>query len=596
MIFTARHIGGIIDVSLRNKQALLQARTDLGMMRERFVFLLQNAPIGIFYYDQNLHISDLNQRMAQIMRLDDKSRLVGFDLHAVSDKRILPALEAILRKEEGHYEGPFYSSLADRSLYIELLSVPLLDSEGELTGAVCFFQDLTAEMEAKETIAQNAFYDPLTKLPNRTLFTDRLGLAIEQSRRHRFNCAVLFIDLDHFKQINDNLGHYVGDRTLYQVGQRLLEHVRSEDTVARVGGDEFLVLLNALPNTHPVAEKTAMRIADGLIEALQAPFSIDEHIVNISASVGIYVFDGSQQTDTSTIIKHADIAMYHAKQTGRGHAELYHSSFEDSQKETLAMERDIRRALERREFSLFFQPKVSMHTDRIEQVEALIRWNHPEKGLVMPDEFIPFAERTGLILPIGEWVFETCLRQLREWLDNETAPSLKNVAVNISPIQFDQPGFVPYVKEKVSEYALPPSMIEFELTEGVMVGDAQNTIAKITELEAFGIKIALDDFGTGYSSLSYLRHLPVSIIKIDRSFIADLRHSKNALMIVKTIVTIAKSLDMTVIAEGVESEEELSTLRQLGCDYYQGFYCEEALPADRLIELLDNQRCQRKDA
>jgi diguanylate cyclase (GGDEF)-like protein/PAS domain S-box-containing protein len=588
MIFTAKHFGGVIDAVIQNKQALSQTMDELANEKNRFSLLLDNAPIGIFYYDQELRITDLNKRLESILQLDHRESLIGYDLNTVADRRILPALQNIIDKKEGHYEGPFYSSIAERSMYIELRTVPITDTNENVTGAICFFKDLTTEMEAKEAIEQNAFYDPLTKLPNRVLFSDRILLAIEQSKRHRFRCAVLFIDLDHFKQVNDNLGHYIGDQLLYKVSQRLLERVRSEDTVARIGGDEFLVLLNGLSYDEEEAERVAIDVANDLINAVRGEYRVEEHDIIISASIGVHIFSGQSGENPATIIKYADIAMYQAKRTGRNRAERYHEDFENTQQELLAMEKELRRALDEEEFEVYYQPKVSVKTKRIEQVEALIRWDHPERGLLMPDQFIAFAEACGLILRIGEWVMQQSMRQMKRWQNDGAALSIKSVAINVSTPQFEQPDFVDNVKKLIEKTKVSPSSIEFELTESVMLDNSLGAIDKIRELEEFGIHIALDDFGTGYSSLSYLKHLPISIIKIDRSFISDLKYSQNSFMIVKTIISIAKNLNLTVIAEGVETEEELKILQELDCDYYQGFLCEKAVPAPELETLLES--------
>jgi len=366
--------------------------------------------------------------------------------------------------------------------------------------------------------------------------------------------------------------------------------VRSEDTVSRIGGDEFLILLNALPEDYEEAKEVTMEIAADLIEAIKGDYIIEEHEINISASIGAHIFSGDEEETPSDIIKHADIAMYQAKRTGRNHSELYHEDFETFQLEILTMEKEIRRALEENEFEVYYQPKVSLKSNDIVQVEALIRWNHPDRGLVMPDEFIPFAEANGLIIRIGEWVLEQCIRQIKSWQNSGVASSIENVAVNISSIQFNQPDFVDYIKAAVMVHNIEPSMIELELTENVMLDNSTGSIDKIKALEAFGVRIALDDFGTGYSSLSYLKHLPVSIIKIDRSFISDLKNNQNSQMIVKTIIAIAKSLGLTVVAEGVETQVELDMLQELDCDYYQGYFCEKALPAPKLEEFLKQKQ------
>ncbi len=591
-IFAAKHFSAFIDSSIYSRFALSQTKLDLENERERFFVLLENAPIGIFYYDTRLHITDLNGRMLRILRIESRDALIGFDLTTMGDKRILPALEKINKKVEGRYEGPYFSTFADRSLHIELLTVPILGDQNEVLGAICFFKDLTAEMEAKEAIRQNAFYDPLTKLPNRILFTDRIQLAIEQSKRRHFRCAVLFVDLDHFKHINDSLGHYIGDRLLFKVSQRLLERVRAEDTVARVGGDEFLILLNALPYDEEEARDITMQIAGELVEELSNEYVIEEHVINLSTSIGAYVFTGDADDDPAEIIKHADIAMYQVKRTGRNHAELYHEDYETYQREILMMERDIRNALTNNEFEVYYQPKVSLKSNEIVQVEALIRWAHPEKGIIMPDDFIPFAEESGQIIRIGEWVLEQSIRQIKAWQRHKTMASVQSIAVNISTTHFNQLDFVDYVKAAIMVHNIEPAMIELELTESVMLDNSTGAIDKIKALETFGVKIALDDFGTGYSSLSYLKHLPVSVIKIDRSFITDLKNNQNSLMIVKTIIAIAKSLGLIVVAEGVESADELAILQELECDYYQGYFCEKALPPGELESFLHNHKQQ----
>ncbi|UFS61755.1 EAL domain-containing protein [Sulfurimonas sp. HSL-3221] len=594
LIFSAKHFGSVIDNAIYSKFALSQAMSALENTQGRLISLLDNAPVGIFYYDSSLHITDLNNQLLKIFQLAERDPLIGYDLGTLMDKRILPALNQALEDGQGHYEGPFYSTFSENSLYIELSTVPVIDKKRLHQGAICFVKDLTLEKEAQELIKQNSFYDPLTKLPNRSLVTDRIKLSVEQSRRHLFHCAVLFIDLDHFKHINDDYGHYIGDQVLYQVSQRLLKQLRSEDTVARVGGDEFLILLNTLSDDYTEAAQEAMEIALGLIDAINGIFGIDGESISLSASIGINVFRGEEGMLPDAIIKRSDIAMFQAKRTGRQHAELYHESFETSQQELFQMEKELRRALDEKEFELYYQPKVAIDSDKIAQVEALIRWNHPDKGLIMPEAFIPYAEESGLIVKIGEWVLEESIKQIKQWQQTGAANAIERVSVNVSSHQFNQPDFVDYLRALVTSYEIAPGMIELELTESAMLDNSRGAIDKVKALEAFGVRVALDDFGTGYSSLSYLKHLPVSVIKIDRSFITDLKHNENSLMIVKTIIAIAKSMDLTVVAEGVETDEELSMLKELGCDYYQGFLCEKALPVKKLEALISTKITTRQ--
>lgn len=590
MIFTAKHFNKIIEIALSSQYDVAITREKLIFSQNDFFRFLYDVPVGIFTFDRDLKITHINAKMLKLLSHKDAESLIGFDLHDIGDKRILPPLVNTINEQPGTYEGFFFSVFADQQLYIDMKTDSIIDHKERIIGGVCYITDKTTEHEAMETIQQNAFYDPLTKLPNRILFADRLELAIKQSRHQGHLCAVLFLDLDHFKYINDGYGHFVGDQILYRVSQRLLERVRVEDTVARVGGDEFLILLHGLPADEAAARQLSKQIAEDLIDAVDKAFEIDTHAISITASVGIYLFSGASTNDAATIIKMADIAMNQAKRTGRNHAEFYQEYFAMLQERFLQQENDLRDAISRHEFVLYYQPKVNLKTNRIEQVEALIRWNHPEKGLILPDQFIYVAESSGLIIQIGEWVIDQSLQQYSAWQNNGNAEQIKNIAINISSHQFNQPNFVDNIFKKLKQHNIPGNAISLELTESAMLEHQHNAVHKVKQLEAHGIHIALDDFGTGYNSLSHLKHLPVSVIKIDRSFISDLKHNQNSQMIVKTIISIAKSMKLIVVAEGVESPEELELLKELECDYYQGFYCEEALPAPALEQLVHKDK------
>jgi diguanylate cyclase (GGDEF)-like protein len=427
---------------------------------------------------------------------------------------------------------------------------------------------------ANAELQHQATHDALTGLPNRLLFLDRLGREIAHSARDGRRFAVLLLDLDRFKLINDTLGHAAGDVLLIQVARCLQTCIRDVDTVARTGGDEFLVLL-ADVREHADVAVVAVKIGKALGEA----FSVNETEVHTSASIGIstYPFDG---TDADTLVAHADEAMYFAKQSGRNSFQFFNHEMSVFSQARLDLENDLRRALQLEQMALHYQPKSDVETGRITSVEALLRWSHPTRGMVSPADFIPLAEETGLILPIGEWVLRESCRQAREWADNGV-PFLR-VAVNVSPVQFRQSNFLQAVQSALLEFDLEPQYLEIELTETTVMGNAEDSVQILEELSRMGVVVSIDDFGTGYSSMSYLRRFPIDKLKIDRSFINDLTTNAADASIVRAIISLAHSLKLKVVAEGVETAAQLLLLRELHCDQYQGFLRSAAVPPQEL--------------
>ncbi len=422
---------------------------------------------------------------------------------------------------------------------------------------------------AERHVRHLAFNDTLTGLPNRVLFADTLGRAIEQAEAGGQSLAVLFLDLDRFKFVNDTLGHEIGDRLLKSVATRIKHCVRASDSVARLGGDEFTVLLNELPDAA-----AATGAAEKICRALAAPFEIEGHDIFVSASIGISLYPGDG-LDVSTLLRHADTAMYRAKR-GSGGFRFYESGMEASVSEHLHMESSLRRALERDELVVFYQPKADTRSGRITGMEALVRWRHPTRGMVSPLEFIPLAEETGLIAPIGEWVLRTACAQARRWLDSGATEL--NVAVNLSSHQLQQGGFADLVATVLRETALEARHLTLEITESVLMEHARETVTTLQKLKAIGLNLEIDDFGTGYSSLAYLKRFPVDALKIDRTFTRDMTSNPDDAAIVTGIVALAHSLRLKVVAEGVETREQLDFLAGLGCDSIQGYYLAEPLP------------------
>ncbi|MCA1847569.1 MAG: EAL domain-containing protein, partial [Actinobacteria bacterium] len=448
----------------------------------------------------------------------------------------------------------------------------------QVGGAIGRARLYTRVRESEERLTYRAFHDPLTGLANRSLFLNRLEHARARAKRRKGRLAVLFMDLDNFKVINDSLGHDIGDRLLVTVAERLRTCVRPQDTVARLGGDEFVALLEDLADAGAAA-----RVADRIMDELREPFEIDGHRLHTSASIGI-ALDAASGGD---LLRAADTAMYRAKENGKGRYEVFREAMHDRAVERLRLENDLRAVLERDELAVHYQPKVSLHTGKVVGLEALLRWRHPEYGLLSPGDFMPLAEQTGLIVPIGRWVLlETC-RQARAWQEIHPDNPPLMACVNLSVRQLQQTDFV---AEILDETGLDPGSLVLEITEDAVMEDAQSAIGALKRLEGLGIKLTIDDFGTGYSSLSYLRTLPVDYLKIDRSFVERLGEDLRNAEIVSGTITLAHTLGLEVIAEGVENAVQLERLREMGCDLAQGNHFSRPLAAADTKRYLERVR------
>lgn len=440
--------------------------------------------------------------------------------------------------------------------------------------------DISAQKIAELRIRELADFDALTGLPNRRLLRDRVTQLLATAEREQSAMTLMFLDLDHFKRVNDSLGHSVGDELLCAVAERLSVSVRRVDTLARLGGDEFII---AMPG---IQASGAVEVARRLVAACSAHFSVGGHELTVTPSIGISIYpqDGK---DIEALLKNADTAMYRAKEQGRNTFQFYAAEMNQATLDRLLMESNLRRALKQQEFVLHYQPLVSLQSGLILGVEALIRWQHADLGLIMPDHFIRVAEETGLINPIGDWVLNQACRQAQSWIDAGLPPMV--MAVNVSPVQFRQPGFVDAVAGALAASGLEAEQLELEVTEGTVMHDADINLGILSALHRMGVELSVDDFGTGYSSLSYLKRLPVNKLKIDRSFVRDLEVDADDRAIASTVVSMGRNLRLTVLAEGVETAGQLALLRHMDCDMAQGYYFSRPLAAAQITELLRTQ-------
>ncbi|MDP2806090.1 MAG: EAL domain-containing protein [Gallionellaceae bacterium] len=479
----------------------------------------------------------------------------------------------------GFWAGEIWDKHKDGHLYPKWLKIiAVKDSEGKATHYVSIATDISVRKANEENIDLLAHYDALTGLPNRTLLHERIKQLISAAQRDKRKFALLFIDLDRFKYVNDSMGHAVGDRLLQAVALSLRNSVRECDTVSRIGGDEFGILL------READIKEAAHVSQLLLDRLlNQPYEIDDIRLTVQASIGISIYPDNG-LDIDTLSKHADVAMYRAKEEGRNCFRFFTAEMNARINHLFSMEKDLRLALERSEFYLFFQPQMDLVSNKLCGAEALIRWKHPTKGLISPVEFIPVAEETGQIIAIGEWVLRTACEKIAAWRQQATLPF--SVAVNLSIHQFRQPNFAQLIAAVIQEHAIQPGELELEVTESIMLSDTQVALDFISAMREMGLKLSIDDFGTGYSSLSYLKKMPVHKLKIDRSFVREINIDPNDEAIVRSIIGLAHQFNLQVIAEGVETQEQQDFLRELGCNEIQGFFYGKPLPEQEFLSFV----------
>ena len=488
----------------------------------------------------------------------------------------------------GHYNIPII--LDNRILGVIVLYLKQnhnqRQQEVEFLGNIASALGILIDLNKKSSkIKKLAYFDKLTGLSNRAYLLKQFKEIVTQAKHNRKQFAVLFLDLDRFKTINDTLGHHFGDEVLIEVARRLETCVRKDDFVARLGGDEFVILLTEGRQLGPSCFESAQTIAQKILESIKLPFVVDGHELKIGTSIGAAVYPENGHS-LETLLQNADAAMYHAKEQGRNNAQFYSESMNESMLHRLQLEAALHNAGQNGDLKVHYQPQVDMETNMIVGAEALLRWNDPQMGIINPDEFIPIAEESDLIVQLGEWVLEQVCLQIKHWERADQHPLLTSVAINVSLKEMQRPGFASGVSAILNRHEINPEKIEFEITESALADDSKTIRDNMLELQATGIKLALDDFGTGYSSLGRLKDFPVDSIKIDRSFVKDMTSIQSDAAIAKAIVAMAHSLNIKVMAEGVETPSQMKRLDQYGCDSFQGFYCAPALDGEEFVKFV----------
>lgn len=566
---------------------LQQHAVALQESEERFRSSFDYAAIGMAVVSPQGRWLKVNNSLCEIIGYSE-SELLETEFHAITHEDDLPTasvkltelIEGMtptcqLEKRYHHKQG--------RAVWVLWSVSAVRDTQNEVIHLIFQIQDITDRKRAEGQLIHDASHDALTGLPNRALFTDRLTHAFERAKRHEDQqFAVLFLDFDRFKLVNDSLGHLVGDELLKGIAHRLENAARGEDTVARIGGDEFTILFENLK--HP---DEAIAVAERIKEEMARPFNLNGNEVFTSASIGI-ALSTEGYTKAEDILRDADTAMYRAKALGKARHEMFDREMHTRANEALTLETDLRRAVERQEFIVHYQPIVELATGRISGFEALVRWQHPKLGLISPAKFVPMAEETGLIVQIGEWVLGESCRQMRLWQEQfPTYPPL-TISVNLSGKQFAQAGLVNYVKQVLHETNLDPRSLKLEITESAVMENIETATGMLKQLRALGVKLSMDDFGTGYSSLSYLNRFPISTLKIDRSFINQMADQDENAAIVRTIIMLAQTLEMDVVAEGIETEDQVTQLSALGCEFGQGYFFSEPISQENATRFLSD--------
>ena len=570
------------------RHASINRERVLKISEERYRHIFSNAPLGILQYDANGKIIDCNEELIRILG-SAREKLIGMNmLTTLENPDLLGALRKSITSGEGYFEGDYTSVTGNKMTPVRVFFKTIQHSEKAVSGGICIVEDFTEKKKSEQLIKYHASYDTLTGLPNRRLFLDYLGGEISRAERHDYFGALLYLDIDNFKTINDSLGHSVGDEYLIMVASRLSEFIRKEDVAARMGGDEFTVVFTELGSSSKIAASKVRKIAEELNLCLSSPCKIGERDLQSTVSIGITLFPKDEK-GVDDILKQADTAMYRAKAAGRNEICFFLPSMQEAADEKLHLSTELRQALKQDELYLCYQPQTDIGGKLI-GAEALLRWNHPRRGMIPPDVFIAIAEETGLMQDIGQWVLRAACRKIKEWSTAGLLREDQTISVNISGIEIASPDFVSQIMRTLNETGADPHHLGIELTESSLVSTGMDIVGRMMKVQELGVKFSVDDFGTGYSSLNYLKSLPLHTLKIDRSFVNDINSSEDDVILVDTIIMMARNLGLEVIAEGVETERELVYLNRQGCFIYQGFYFSKPVIEELFVKMLRQGR------
>ena len=593
-----------IELELQNEE-LRQSQARLAYAHQQYLDLYNEAPIGYASLDDSGLIVRANRRLADMLEVE-KHTINGRALAeymVLEDQSIFRGrFKAFANQPEGKLiDVQFRKGGAKGDSFIGRIQGKRITSDdGDEKSAfwtetlLIVISDITELKKTEAKIHFQAYHDDLTGLPNRITLLDRLDNALSLAKRQRSYGALLFMDLDRFKNVNDSLGHHTGDKLLIGFTKRLREHIRKEDLLVRMGGDEFVILMAEQHHNKQTSAVSAQRFAEHLNESLSEPIEVGSHLFQVTLSTGINVYPFEKSDNVNDVVRQADIAMYQAKSEGRGLVRFFHSNMQDAARQRMTLEAELRVALVDQQFELFYQPQVTAEGG-VHALEVLVRWRHPYRGIVLPDKFVPVTEDTGMIVPLGEWIIETAFSQIAQWREQNAVDSNMHFAINVSAKQLESGSFSERVEEMLSRYSIDPASIVFEITESLLLPEGTLSATAIHRLSDIGIIFSIDDFGTGFSSLSVMQTAPIGQLKIDKRFVRDLCLAENSqnepvqdkqYALVDAIISLGKALNLEVVAEGVETEVQGRVLQHLGCRYMQGYYYSKPLPAEGVSQLL----------